>query len=160
MKRLVDDEDLNLQDLIFILLFFFIIAQTLIVFKMETDVIVLPKVDDRIKKDPDEDKDLITILIDHKSTVTALIAKTGRDTLVKGLEKHEREEVLLYCDPTEGKDEFLKSEKSDAYKEIVDKIKQIKEAAHFFAASTRPHRGSPRTLWDDLSGQHGGQNAD
>jgi len=132
MSRIVEDEELNLQDLIFILLFFFIIAQTLIVFKMEKDMIVPPKVDEKIKKSKDDkDLELITLMIDHKSTVIALVAKTGRDTLIKGFDLVEKDKIIVYCDPTEGKDEFLLSEKAGAHKEIAEKILKIKKMAHF-----------------------------
>ncbi|MBZ0270787.1 hypothetical protein K8I61_02035 [bacterium] len=133
MPKLVEDEELNLQDLIFILLFFFIIAQTLIVFKLEKDMIVPPKVDEKIKAaQKDEDLQLITVLIDHKSTVISLVAKVGRDTLAKGWDALEsEEEYAMYADPTKGKEEFLESEKAEAHKEIQKKILKVKEMAGF-----------------------------
>lgn len=137
--RIVEEEDLNLQDLIFILLFFFIIAQTLIVFKLEKDLIVPPNVDKKIKaSEDDKDDELITVIIDHKSTVIALVAKTGRDTLAMGFDSVDREEIInVYCDPYEGKDEFLESEDKKAYKKIAEKIREIKKLAGF----TKPRIG-------------------
>ncbi|MCZ7582231.1 MAG: biopolymer transporter ExbD [Deltaproteobacteria bacterium] len=138
MKRVAETEDLNLQDLIFILLFFFIIAQTLIVFKLEKFMPTeSPKVDDEIKAAKDDKPEIITILIDHKSTVIALVAKTGRDTLIKGFDELDREEIILYCDSAEGKEEFLESEDAGAHKEIANKIKQVKALAGF----TEPQLG-------------------
>ena len=132
IKHIVEDEDLNLQDLIFILLFFFIIAQTLIVFKLQKDVLVPPKVSDKIKKTPeDKDIDLITVIIDHKSNVYSLIKMHGRDSVIKGFDGIEPEEVQTYCDPYRGKDEFLPSEKPDAHKEIVKKLIELKQQVGF-----------------------------
>lgn len=132
IQHIVEDEDLNLQDLIFILLFFFIIAQTLIVFKLQKDVIVPPKVDDKIKKTPDDkDVDLITVIIDSKSNVFTLIKMHGRETLLKGFDGIGKEEIELYCDPNRGKDKFLDSEKSDANKEFVKKLIETRDRVGF-----------------------------
>lgn len=130
--KIVEEEELNLQDLIFILLFFFIIAQTLIVFKLEKDLIVPPKVGDKIKASKDDkDLELISVIIDHKSTVIALVAKTGRDTIIKGFDVLGEEEIQTYLHPFDGKELFLPSEDADAHEEIEKKIKMIKERAGF-----------------------------
>jgi hypothetical protein len=135
IKHIVEDEDLNLQDLIFILLFFFIIAQTLIVFKMQKDVLVPPKVDDKIKKTPeDKDIDLMTVIIDNKSNIYTLIKMHGRTSVIKGFDDPDPAKYPLYCDPLlakRGKDEFLPSEKADANKKIVEKLIEIKNEVGF-----------------------------
>ena len=132
IKHLVEDEDLNLQDLIFILLFFFIIMQTLIVFQKKKDIIVPPKVDDKIKKNQDDkDVDLITVIIDQKSNIYTLIKVLGRDSVVKGFDALKESDYAVYCDPIKGKDSFLPSEKADAHKHIVEKLIEIKGKAGF-----------------------------
>ena len=127
MKRLIEEEELNLQDLIFILLFFFIIAQTLIVFKVQKDLIVPPKVD----KDPElivneEDPELITIIIDDKSTIAAL-AVTERRKVLAGFDSKELDIPYEdYCDPAKNKDLFLPTEDAKAYEEIKEKVLKLK----------------------------------
>ena len=132
IKHIVEDEELNLQDLIFILLFFFIIAQTLIVFKMQKDLIVPPKVDQKINKTPDdEDVDLITLIIDHKSNVYTLVKMQGRFTLIEGFDSKDAKEVIAYCDPEAGAEEFLPSEKSHAYRTIKKELLKVKKEVGF-----------------------------
>ena len=132
VKHIVDDEDLNLQDLIFILIFFFIIAQTLIVFQKHEDLLIPPKVDDKIKKSPkDKDIDLITIIIDYKSNVYTLIKHQGRDTVVNGFDDIPNEDINTYIHPSDGKDLWLPSEKSTAHNDIVEKIIEIKNKVGF-----------------------------
>ncbi len=131
--KIVQEEDLNLQDLIFILLFFFIIAQTLIVFKLEKDVIVPPSVDKKVQKaEKDDDEELITILIDNKSNIVALVAKTGRTVLAKGLETGKASEVKALCNPfVEDEVDFLESEDKKVVDEIVKKLREIIVKADF-----------------------------
>ncbi len=140
MRGTAQEEDLNLQDLIFILLFFFIIAQTLIVFKLEKDLIEEPNVKDKItvQDEQDKNKELITLVIDHKSNVVALVEKTGRDTIVEGFEKIPEKQIMeIYCDPFEGKEEYIPSEEKKAYEEIAKQIKRVKALAGF----TKPRIG-------------------
>ena len=131
--KIVQEEDLNLQDLIFILLFFFIIAQTLIVFKLEKDVIVPPSVDKKIQKAEDEEDDeLVTILIDNKSNIVSIVAKTGRTVLAKGLESGKAEDVKDYCNPfIEDEVEFLESEEKKGVDKIVKQLREIIQKADF-----------------------------
>lgn len=132
IKHIVEDEDLNLQDLIFIIIFFFIIAQTLIVFQKHEDLLIPPKVDDKIKKTPeDKDIDLITVIIDHKSNIYTLIKHHGRDSVIKGFDEIPTEEIPTYLDPYEGKDLWLPSENSKAHNEIVKKLIEIKNEMGF-----------------------------
>jgi len=135
MRKLIPEEELNLQDLIFILLFFFIIAQTLIVFKVQKDLIIPPKVD----KDPeievnDEDEEIITVIIDEKSTV-ALLAGQERREILKGFDPKEYlEEEFTYqdfFDPGKNAEIFLKTEDARAYKDIVDGVKKMKADYRF-----------------------------
>jgi len=132
MKKLIEEEDLNLQDLIFILLFFFIIAQTLIVFKVQKDLIVPPKVD----KDPElvvneEEPELITLIIDEKSTVAILAGQERREVL-KGFDSKELEAPYEdYCDPGKNKDLFLPTEDAKAYEKVVEEVKRMKEDYRF-----------------------------
>jgi len=132
MKRFMEEEDLNLQDLIFILLFFFIIAQTLIVFKVQKDLIVPPKVD----KEPElvideEEKEIITLIIDEKSTVAALAGEEKRPIL-RGFDSEELKVPYEdYCDPMKNKDLFLPTEEAKAYEKIVEEVKQLKEDKRF-----------------------------
>jgi len=127
MKNLIAEEELNLQDLIFILLFFFIISQTLIVFKVQKDLIVPPKVD----KEPElvvneEDPELITLIIDDKSTV-ALLAGTERREVMKGFDSEELEVPYdEYCDPAKNKELFLPTEEATAYKDIIEALQEMK----------------------------------
>ncbi len=132
MKRLVEDEDLNLQDLIFILLFFFVISQTLIVFKVQKDVIVPPKVDKNPELVVNENKrELITLVIDEKSGVSILageVKKTvlqGLDPAAMGITYEE------YLDPEKSKDLFLPTEDATAYKNIIGAIKEFKKSNRF-----------------------------
>ncbi len=132
VRHIVDDEDLNLQDLIFILIFFFIIAQTLIVFQKHEDLLIPPKVDDKINKSPkDKDIDLNTVIIDHKSNIYTLIKNHGRDSVLKGFDSLSEDEIPIYMDPMEGKDKWLPSEKSTAHNDIVDKITNLKMEVGF-----------------------------
>ena len=132
IRHIVEDEDLNLQDLIFILIFFFIIAQTLIVFQKHEDLLIPPKVDDKIKKTPDDkDIDLITVVIDHKSNIYSLIKHHGRDSIIKGFDDIAAEDIPTYLDPYEGKDLWLPSEKSTAHHDIVDRLIEIKNKVGF-----------------------------
>ena len=132
MKRLIEEEDLNLQDLIFILLFFFIIAQTLIVFKVQKDLIVPPKVD----KDPElvvneDEPELITLIIDHKSTIAAL-AITERRMVLEGFDSEELDVPYEeYCDPAKNKDLFLPTEDAKAYETIKEKVLDLKRDKGF-----------------------------
>ncbi len=137
--KIVQEEDLNLQDLIFILLFFFIIAQTLIVFKLEKDVIVPPSVDKKIQKaDEKEDDELITVLIDNKSNIVAIVAKTGRTVLAKGMEKTKAEDVRAMCNPyIEDEVDFLESEDKKSVEIIVKKLRDIIAKADY----TKPRVG-------------------
>jgi len=127
MKRLTDEEELNLQDLIFILLFFFVISQTLIVFKVQKDLIVPPKID----KEPeslleDQPRELINIVIDESSTVSALTGEVRLEVL-KGFGGGTTEDYALYCDPEEGKNLFLPTEEARAYQALVFAVKKLKE---------------------------------
>lgn len=121
MRRLIEDEDLNLQDLIFILLFFFIIAQTLIVFKVQKDLIVPPKVDKDLEVQVEENKPVITLIIDHRSSVAALAEE--RENLLAGFE--DNEEFEQYCKAIGGREMFLESEREDAHKKLRDKLMEI-----------------------------------
>ena len=126
MKRLTDEEDLNLQDLIFILLFFFVISQTLIVFKVQKDLIVPPKVD----KDPEtmveeQGHELINIVIDERSTVSVLTGEV-RIEVIRGFAEEAAEDYVLYCDPEKGKNLFLDAEGSGAYKALVAAVQKLK----------------------------------
>ncbi|MDP8255343.1 MAG: biopolymer transporter ExbD [Candidatus Alcyoniella australis] len=138
MGRLIEEEDLNLQDLIFILLFFFIISQTLIVFKVQKDLIVPPKVD----KDPElvineQEPELITLIIDDKSTV-AILAGHERREVLRGFDSKELEVPYQeYCDPAKNKDLFLPTEEAQAYKKVIEEINQMKQDHRF----TLPHVG-------------------
>lgn len=126
MRKLIGEEELNLQDLIFILLFFFIIAQTLIVFKVQKDLIVPPKVD----RDPElvineEDPDIITLIIDERSTVAALAGNERREVL-RGFDAEEFDvPIEYYFDPARNQELFLDTEEADAYQTIVDAVREI-----------------------------------
>jgi len=121
MRRIVEDEDLNLQDLIFILLFFFIIAQTLIVFKVQKDLIVPPKVDKDPEVQVEEEKQVITLIIDHLSGVAAL-AET-REELLAGFE--DNEEFEQYCKAIAGREMYLESERENAHKKLKKLLDEI-----------------------------------
>lgn len=128
MKRFMEEEELNLQDLIFILLFFFIIAQTLIVFKVQKDLIVPPKVD----KEPElvvdeEEKEIITLIIDEKSTVAALAGDEKR-VIMRGFDSEELGVPYEdFCDPMKNRDLFLPTEEAEAYKKIKDEVVKLKQ---------------------------------
>jgi len=127
LKRLVGEEDLNLQDLIFILLFFFVIAQTLIVFKVQKDLIVPPKVD----KNPelimnDKNKELITLIIDEQSNVLGLVGE-NRKAILSGFSSDALQAPYEdYCDPSKNKDLFLPTEEARAYTAVIKAVKQLK----------------------------------
>ena len=132
VKHIMDDEDLNLQDLIFIIIFFFIIAQTLIVFQKHEDLLIPPKVDDKITKSPkDKDVDLITVIIDHKSNIYTLVKHHGRNSVLKGFDALSPDEIPIYLDPVEGKDKWLESEEKTAHNKIVEKIVNLKMEVGF-----------------------------
>ncbi len=133
MRATAQEEDLNLQDLIFILLFFFIIAQTLIVFQMEKDLIEKVNVGAAVSINENEkNPELITLVIDHKSTIIALVEKTGRDTIMKGFDNIPDDEIMeIYCDPFKGKEEYIPSEEKKAYVEIAKNILKVKALAGF-----------------------------
>lgn len=126
-RRIAEEEELNLQDLIFILLFFFIIAQTLIMFKVQKDLIIPPKVD----KDPElvideKNPEIITVIIDDKSTVAAL-AGTEKRKVLEGFDSKELQVPYEdYCDPAKNKDLFLPTEESKAYETVMEVVKQLK----------------------------------
>lgn len=138
MNRVMEDEELNLQDLIFILLFFFIIAQTMIVFKVQKDLIVTSKVDRDPELQIEEEKDTIALMIDRESNIYALaedketvieafsqeaLDKVNRDRIGSGGFKKED-----YYDINFDREElFLESEKQDAYREIMKKVEEIIE---------------------------------
>jgi len=127
MKRIIEDEELNLQDLIFILLFFFIIAQTLIVFKVQKDLIVPPKVDKDPELQVEEDKQVITLIIDHLSGVAALAEK--REEMLAGFA--DSDEWELYCKAVAGREMFLESERENAHKILKEKLdKLIKDTGY------------------------------
>ncbi len=127
MRRLIEDEDLNLQDLIFILLFFFIIAQTLIVFKVQKDLIVPPKVDKEPELEIEEDKQVVTLIIDHLSGVAALAEI--REDLLKGFA--DNEEFEIHCKPIAGREEYLESENENAHKKLIASLTQIINNVHY-----------------------------
>lgn len=132
MKRLVDEEDLNLQDLIFILLFFFVIAQTLIVFKVQKDLIVPPKVD----KNPelvmnDKNRELITLIIDERSNVLGLVGESRKEILAGFSSETLEAPYEDYCDPSKNKDLFLPTEESQAYASVMKAVKQLKKKNRF-----------------------------
>ena len=132
MRRILEEEELNLQDLIFILLFFFIIAQTLIVFKVQKDLIMPPKVD----KEPElvineENPEIITLIIDEKSTIAALAGEEKRE-IMRGFDSEELKAPYEdYCDPLKNKDLFLPTEEATAYEKIVEEIKKLKRDKKF-----------------------------
>lgn len=138
MKKLMEEEDLNLQDLIFILLFFFIIAQTLIVFKVQKDLIVPPKVD----KDPEvlvnpDEPEIITLIIDDKSTV-AMLAGSERRLVLSGFDSKELEVPYGdYCDPAKNKDLFLPTEEAKAYEKVIETLIEMKKSYRY----AKPHVG-------------------
>jgi biopolymer transport protein ExbD len=123
MRRIIEDEDLNMQDLIFILLFFFIIAQTLIVFKVQKDLIVPSKVDKDPELQVEDEKPVLTLIIDHESNVAALAE--SRSDILSGFAKEE--DFEQYCKPVAGRELFLESEREDAYKKIGERLRQIIE---------------------------------
>jgi len=142
MSRLVEDEDLNLQDLIFILLFFFIIAQTLIVFKVQKDLIVTSKVDRDPELQIEEEKDTIALMIDRESNIFAL-AEYKEDVILafsqEALDKVNRNRggaVTFtkedYYDINFTQEElFLESEQQYSYRLIIEKVKEIIERNNY-----------------------------
>jgi len=138
MRRLLEEEDLNLQDLIFILLFFFVISQTLIVFKVQKDLIVPPKVD----KNPElsmnrKDTELITLIIDETSGVAALAGEQRRPILAGFDAAGLGASYADYCDPAQNKDLFLPTEEAAAYRRIMAAVRELKKQQRF----TRPTIG-------------------
>lgn len=130
--RIEPEEELNLQDLIFILLFFFIIAQTLIIFKVQKDLIIPPKVDKEPELVIDEkNPEIITVIIDEKSTVAAL-AGTEKRKVLEGFDSKELGVPYEdYCDPAKNRDLFLPTEEAKAYEKIKEVLKQIKADYHY-----------------------------
>ncbi|MBU0729728.1 MAG: biopolymer transporter ExbD [Proteobacteria bacterium] len=132
MRRLIEEEELNLQDLIFILLFFFVISQTLIVFKVQKDIIVPPKVD----KNPDlvvnkENNEIITVIIDELSGVSILAGEKKKNVLT-GFNINAPDATYAdYYDPVKGKELFLPTEESQAYRKLILDIKEYKSANRF-----------------------------
>ncbi|MDP8223119.1 MAG: biopolymer transporter ExbD [Candidatus Lernaella stagnicola] len=127
MKRIIEDEELNLQDLIFILLFFFIIAQTLIVFKVQKDLIVPPKVDTETEIEVEDDKQVVTLIIDRESNIAALVE--SREDLLAGFADEEQWEE--YCKPILGREMYLASEREDAHKKIDKRLRELISEAGF-----------------------------
>lgn len=127
-RRLIAEEELNLQDLIFLLLSFFIVAQTLLIFKVQKDLIIPPKVDKEPELVIDEkNPEIITVIIDEKSTIAALAGTEKREVLhgfdAKKLDASYEE----YCDPNKNKDLFLPTEDAKAYEKVIEVVKNLKK---------------------------------
>lgn len=132
MKRLIEEEDLNLQDLIFILLFFFVISQTLIVFKVQKDIIVPPKVDKNPELVMNEKKrEIVTLIIDETSSVSALAGETRKPVLAGFDAETLGETYGAYCDPAENKDLFLPTEETMAYRAVMAAVREVKKQERY-----------------------------